>query len=163
MFKEIVENCFSDLKRDDPSYAKHVFGYIWAVFASKRVRYNNGTVWLTWRELSAELAIIYSEWFDCRFTTDAFLNVVNCEKQVGDDPVYDEVLMQVYRHADCVGIFRVKSGPGIRSRDTAGVFSEIDVVTGEEHFYKQGYEKGNCVGSPSRISANEYEKLCYGH
>lgn len=161
MFRKIIEECFAELKSETPSDCKKVFEYIWTVFASKRVRFNNGSVWMSWRDLSAKLAIIYNDWFGCQLTTDAFLRTHNPDKPVGEDAMYDEVLMQVYRHTDCIGIFRIKNGPSIRSRDSVGVFSEIDVVTGEEHFYKQGYNKGNRVGNPERISATKYESLCY--
>ena len=161
MFKQIIEECFADLKAKSPAESKRIFGYIWAVFASKRVRLNDEVIWMTWRELSAELAIIYNEWFKSRFTTDAFLQVQSPELPVGADKVYDEVLMQIYRHTNCVGIFKVKSGPSIRVQDRVGVFTEIDVITGEEHFYKQGYTKGCRVGNPERISVTEHESLCH--
>jgi hypothetical protein len=161
MFKQIIEECFADLKAESPAKCKRIFGYIWAVFASKRVRLNDEIIWMTWRDLSAELAIIYNEWFKSRFTTDAFLKVQSPELPIGADEMYDEVLMQVYRHTNCVGIFKVKSGPSIRVQDKVGVFTEIDVITGEEHFYKQGYAKGHRVGNPERISATEYESVCH--
>jgi hypothetical protein len=161
MFRKIIEECFGNLKTETPSDAKKIFGYIWGVFASKRVRFNDDSIWMSWRELSAELAIIYNEWFDAKFTTDAFLRTHNPDKPVGEDSAYDDVLMQVYRHTNCIGIFKMKSGPSIRSRDTVGVFSEIDIVTAEEHYYKQEYKKGNRVGNPERISATTYESLCF--
>lgn len=161
MFKQVIEECFAHLKTENPANCKRVFGYLWAVFASKRIRFNDEVIWMNWRELSAELATIYNEWFESRFTTDAFLKVQSPEIIIGTDEMYDEVLMQVYRHINCVGIFKVKNGPSIRAQDKVGAFTEINVITGEEHFYKQGYIKGHRVGNPERISATEYEQLCY--
>ena len=161
MLKQIIEDCFAELKSEDASNSKKLFGYIWAVFASKRVRFTNGNIFLSWRELSAQLAIIYSEWYNCSFTTDAFLNVVSPDKSPGDNKQYDDILMQVYRHKDCIGIFNIKVGTPIRAETTMGISSEVDVVTGEEHYYQQEYAKGNCVGNPKRISAEEYEKFAF--
>jgi len=160
MFETIIEDCFEDVKLKDANEAKKIFGLIWATFASKKVRFNDGDVFLSWRELSAKLATIYNKWYGCSFTTDAFINVANPLRPIGEDEVYDDTLMSVYRHKECVGIFIVRNGPSIRAHMTEGAYIEIDVVTGEEHYYKQEYNKGHCVDSPKRISAKDYEKLC---
>ncbi len=161
MLKILIEECFSNVKNDSPSSAKKTFGYIWAVLASKRIRFNDGDIWIAWRELSAELVNIYNEWFNCSFTTDAFLQAYSPDKPMGEDSKYDNVLMKICAHGNCIGVFKVKTGPAIRSSSNVGIFKEVNVVTGEEHCYKQGYNKGHRVGDTERISVDEYESLCF--
>lgn len=161
MLRKIVEECFSDLKDSSPPEAKRLFGFIWAVFASKRVRFREGDIFMSWRDLSAQLATIYNEWYQAKFTTDAFYRAVNPNMAIGDNDTYDEMMMRVYRQDNCLGIFVPNAGPPVRHRHKTWVYTETDIITGEKLFYKQGYEQGRCVGNPERISAEDFEKLCF--
>ena len=161
MLKEIIEQCFSDIRANkDPSEGKIVFGYIWAVFASKKVKFNDTEICLSWRDLSARLAEIYNEWYDGNFTTDAFLNVVRHEKVLGEDADYDDALMRIYKHDNCRGIFSTMN-IAVRSNTEVSPFKEINIVTGEELFYKQSYKHGKPVGAAQRIDGTEFDTLCY--
>lgn len=161
MFSKLINDCFQDLKYSDASKCKSTFGYIWAVFASKKIKLKDGEIVMSWREISAELAKIYNEWFNTSFTTDAFLRVINHDTPIGENSKYDEVFMRIYSYPGCAGIYQVLSGKPIMADDELWLFSEVNVVTGEKHCYKQEYVKGNCVGSPKRISNNEFEKLSF--
>jgi len=159
VFKQIITECFPNLKNEDPNVAKYKMGLIWAVFSSKRVRFKHTNIFLSWREISTQLAELYNEWYNCSFTTDAFLRTEDPDKTVGEDSEYDDILMTIYRHRMCIGIFKVKSGHPIRTSDSVGHFCEINIITGQEYYYTQKYNKGHCVGVPKRISTTEYEKI----
>ena len=160
MLKKLVEECFGDLKDQSPAQSKQMFGNIWAVLASKRTKFTTGALFLSWRDLSAQLAKIYNEWHQANFTTDAFLKIKNPDMPVGADEQFDYVVYAIYKHPDCQGI-RVKGGTSIASSDKESVYSEINILTGEQHFYRQTYEHGKPAGSPQQISVDEYNQFCY--
>lgn len=161
MLKKLIEECFGDLREQTPEESKQMFGNIWAVLASKRLQTCSGSLFLSWRELSARLAEICNEWHGTHFTTDAFLKVKNPDTPIGADQQYDYVVYELYRHSDVIGIFRVKGGTSIASTDEFGVYSEIDIMSGEQHFYRQPYKNGKPVSAPQKISADEYNQFCY--
>ncbi len=107
------------------------------------------------------MAVIYNKWYGTSFTTDAFYLANAPDRSIGELPEYDDVLMKIYQHEDCVGIFRVHSGSPVSSQDETGIFTETDVVTGEVHHYKQQYKHGKPTGTPAAISADEYQNLAY--
>lgn len=156
-----MEQNFAHLKNGTQSIAKTIFGKVWAALASKRVRFVDGEIFMSWRPLSAELAKIFNEWFNATFTTDAFLKAFNPDSPVGIDNEFDNVIMNIVKSSGCIGIFKVKMGPSISTQTKTHVFSEINVITGEEIFYTQNVEHGRLVGIPTRISAKEFETICY--
>lgn len=162
MLKEFINKCFGHLRNLDPSDAKETFGMLWAVFASKTVILKNGHITLSWRELSAQLAGIYNEWYNPgrKFTTDAFYNVYSHKKVLGENPDFDKIFMMAYEHEDCLAIVRVQEPCYSGSTNVLPV-CHIDIVTGEQSFFKQRYEKGRASGDIEEIDSNEYESLCY--
>ncbi len=162
LLKKIVEECFEDIRSNkNPSEGKIRFNHIWAALANKRIRFVDNELFLTWRTLSAELAIIYNEWYEQKFTTDAFLRTSNPLMPMGRDSLYDDTIMRIYKHPDCMGIFLVRMGPPATQKDFVTVFQETDVVTGEELYYKQPVKNGRPIGPNVRITNEEYEAICY--
>jgi len=162
MLKTIIEKTFAKEKKDNtPNESKILFGKIWAVLASKRFRLITGCISLSWRQLSAELAIIYNEWYNTKFTTDAFLKASNTDCPYGLDPLYDEVISRFYALEETIGIFDYRPGPAITSRDKIGIYSEINILTGEVYYYMQPFSNGRENGNTQRISQEEYDRMCY--
>ena len=162
MLKQIIEECFADIRENnDPNEGKQVFGNIWAALAGKRARFNTDEIFCTWRSLSAQLAAIYNEWYGLRFTTDAFLRVRAPETRMGLYPGYDDAVMRIVRHPDCLGIFIVSHGPPPTLKHTVGVFCEVNLVTGEETYYQQPVKNGRLAGPSQHISLKEFETICY--
>lgn len=162
MLEKVIESCFSDVRKaQNQSQGKRTFGLIWSVLASRRTRFKTGDMYLSWRELSSTLAIIYNKWYGTMFTTDAFYLADTPDRPIGELPEYDDVLMKIYGHDDCIGIYRVHSGSPVSSQDKTGIFMETDVVTGEVTHYKQKYKHGKPEGTPLAISADEYQSLAY--
>lgn len=162
MLKEVIEECFADIRANgDPNEGKAVFGNIWAALAGKRARFGGSEVFLDWRSLSAELAKIYNEWYNQRFTTDAFLRARDPETPLGRYPDYDDAVMRLCQRGDCGGIFLVRIGCAPTYKRPISAFAEVNVVTGEESFYKQEYKNGRAVGPHESISSDEFEQICY--
>lgn len=161
MFKQLIEDCFGDLKAQDPSSAKFYFGFIWAAFASKKVVLKDGTIEMTWREISAELAKIYNEWFSAQFTTDAFYNVVSVNGTGTPSKEYMAAITKVASHPNCLGVFQSVM-PIVFSSSKEMPICDINMMTGEHVYSKQQIEKGKLVGLPIPISKEEYERICYG-
>ena len=163
MLKRIIDECFADLReRKNPGEGKIWFTYMWAVLASKRTRFvDEDYLQLSWRELSAELSYIYNQWYNCRFTTDAFLGMKNPDTKFGEDSIFDEATKRIVGLQSCIGIFRVLSGPSVSSQTNFACFSEINIMTSEQIYYKQPYKNGKSIGPTVRILGEEYEELCY--
>jgi len=161
MFREFVESCFATLRQLDANAAKSKFGLIWAAFASKKIVLKQGVVQLSWRDLSAQLAMIYNDWFGLQFTTDAFYNAYDYKKPMGESEEYDEVLLMIHQHPECNGIFIVHNSTMMSSVATCVAFSQTDIVTGEQQYFKQAYENGRPTSEPERITPEEHDRLCY--
>lgn len=161
MLTKVIEQGFGYLKKQHPNTAKAVFGKIWAALASKRVRFVNGEIFMSWRPLSAELATIFNSWFKTKFTTDAFLKAFNPDTKMGADKGFDDIIMRILKCEGCMGIFAVRMGPMLSAKTDKIAFSEINLVTGEEAYYIQHFKNGRATGQPMRVPANEYEIICY--
>jgi hypothetical protein len=162
MLKEFINKCFGHFKELDPGDAKDKFGILWAVFASKTVILKNASITLSWRELSSQLADIYNEWYEPqrKFTTDAFYNVYSHKKTLGENADFDKAFMMAYEHEDCITIVRVQE-PCFAGSVKVLPICHTDVVTGQQTFFKQHYDKGRVVGNPEKIDSQEYDSLCY--
>ena len=156
MFKQVIDECFTHLRERGSGETKTAFGYVWAIFASKKVCFRGETVFLSWRDLSAQLAIVYNDWFGLAFTTDAFLNVCNPDVEMGEDALYDEMFKCVYQHKDCTGIFKITNGVSAAATTDYITYIETDVVTGAEKHYRQQYNSGRPIGDPVIITKDEF-------
>ena len=161
MLLKVIEQSFAHLKGVHPNAAKSVFGKIWAALASKRVRFLDGEIFMSWRPLSAELAVIFNSWYGTKFTTDAFLKAFNPDTKMGADKEFDDIIMRVIKTPGCMGIFNVRMGPILSANTEVIAFSEINILTGEETYYTQNFKNGRACGQPSRISVTEFERICY--
>jgi hypothetical protein len=161
MLQQVIEQSFGYLKTQHPNAAKAIFGKIWAVLASKRVRFLDGEIFMSWRPLSAELATIYNSWYGTKFTTDAFLKAFNPDTKMGADKEFDEVVMCLIKTPRCMGVFNVRMGPMLSAKTELIAFSETNILTGEEAYYTQNFKNGRACGQPSRISITEFERVCY--
>jgi len=160
MFKRLINESFAPYKEVDVNEAKHKFGLIWAAFASKVIRTNQGEIQMSWREISVELAQIFNEWFEVSFTTDAFLKTYDHRTPLGASPEFDEVLKKISQHDECLGIFIINQPQLVSGTMEIGI-SETNIMTGEIKFYRQLWDKGKPV-KKSEIDSEEYEKICFG-
>jgi hypothetical protein len=158
----ILEKLFDDVKqRKDPNEGKFFFGKIWTILAGKCLRINNTEISLSWRQLSAELAILYNKWYNGNFTTDAFLKAGSPDFKIGDDENIDSIIEKLAKIHGYVGIFKIKPGPSISYRDKNYVFSETDIVTGEVYYYAKALNGGKQIGEIKRIDKEEFENICF--
>lgn len=160
MFATFINECFESYKEKDVSEVKDKFGLVWAAFASKVIRTVDGDISLSWREISAELARVFNDWFSVSFTTDAFLKAFDHRTPLGASPEYDEVLTKISEHEMCIGIFIVNQPSLVSGTMDIGI-SETNVMTGEVKYYRQHWENGK-PKSKTEIGVEDYDKICFG-